>query len=72
MQAMQCSHAPEFHTRVADMRSPFTDETLYRRKVGKLICLTYAKPDISAAVSITSRFLSSQQEAHIASLDQIL
>jgi len=72
MQAMQCSHAPEFHTRVADMRRSFTDETLYRRKVGKLICLTHAKPDISAAVSITSRFLSSQQEAHMASVDQIL
>jgi hypothetical protein len=72
MQAMQCSHAPEFHTRVADMRSPFIDETLYRRKVGKLICLTHTWPDISAAVSITSRFLSSPQEAHMAAVDQIL
>jgi NADH:ubiquinone oxidoreductase subunit H len=49
---------------VADMRSLFTNETLYRRKVKKFIYLTHIRPGISVVVSIISRFLNPPQEAH--------
>jgi hypothetical protein len=58
---------------IGNMRSLFTNETLYKRKVRKLIYLTHIRPDISAVVSIISRFLSPPQEAHnMALTDQIL
>jgi hypothetical protein len=58
---------------IADMRNPFTNEILYRRKVGKLIYLTHTRPHIYAVVDITSRFLSSLQEAsHMVVVDQFL
>ncbi len=53
------------------MRSLFTNETLYRRKVRKLIHLTHIKLVIFVLVSITSRFLSPPQETHnMAIVDQ--
>jgi hypothetical protein len=58
---------------VADMRSLFSNETLYRRKVKKLIYLTHIRFDISTVVNIISRFLSPPQEAHnMPDVDQIL
>ncbi len=58
---------------VANMRSLFINETLYKRKVRKLIYLTHIRLNISIIVNITSRFLSPPQEAHnMAVIDQIL
>jgi hypothetical protein len=58
---------------IANMRSLFTNETLYRKKVRKVIVLTHIRPYIFVVVSITSRFLSPPQEAHnMAIVDKIL
>jgi len=41
-----------------NMKSPPTDVTIYRRKVGKLMYLVHTWLDISLVVSIVSRFMA--------------
>lgn len=48
------------------------DKGQYQWVVGKLIYLTYTRPDISFAVSIVSQFLSNPLEDHMETVYRIL
>jgi len=42
--------------------SPEVDATLYRQLVGKLLYLTYTRPDLSFAVGLVARFMKNPRE----------
>ena len=55
-----------------DMEGEDVDPTLYRQLVGSLVYLTHTRPDISFAVSVVSRFLSSPKVPHWIAAKRIL
>ena len=57
---------------IADMNTPFVDETLYRQLVGSLNYLTLTRPDISYSVGLVSRFMSKPQQTHFKVAKRIL
>ena len=57
---------------VADMNTPFVDETLYRQLVGSLNYLTLTRPDIAYSVGLVSRFMSKPQQTHFKVAKRIL
>jgi hypothetical protein len=44
----------------------------YQKLVGKLICLTITRPDISFAVSMVSQFMHAPRTSHLSAIDRIL
>ena len=46
--------------------------SLYRRLVGRLVCLTVTRPDISYAVHQVSQYLSAPQSTHYVAILRIL
>ena len=44
--------------------TPLVDITLYKQLIGSLLYLTHSRPDISYAVSATSRYMQKPHELH--------
>ena len=44
--------------------TPLVDNTLYRQLIGSLMYLTHSRPDISYAVSVTTRYMQEPHELH--------
>lgn len=48
------------------------DKEMYQRLVGKLIYLSYSRPDIAYAVSVISQFMNSPKEVHLQAVPRVL
>ena len=48
------------------------DTWRYQRLVGKLIYLSYTRPDIAYVVSVVSQFMHSPRECHLEAVHRIL
>ena len=49
-----------------------TNKERYQRLVGKLICLTHTRPDISYAVNMVSQFMHNPRNQHMSTINHIL
>ncbi|KAK8921141.1 hypothetical protein KSP39_PZI020747 [Platanthera zijinensis] len=56
----------------SDSDSLLTNPEYYRRLMGKLICLTVTRPDISFAVGVVSRFMHAPRTSHLQAVKCIL
>jgi len=57
---------------MADSGQPLSDPTQYRRLVGKLICLTITRPDITYVVQLLSQFMASPTVEHMQIANHVL
>nr|KYP37079.1 Retrovirus-related Pol polyprotein from transposon TNT 1-94 [Cajanus cajan] len=70
---LQTSTVPiEQNHRIGSEESVPVEKAQYQRLVGKLIYLSYTRPDIAYAVSVMSQFMHDPRERHMQAVDKIL
>lgn len=60
------------HRLCAAEECPPVHKETYQRLVGKLIYLSYTKPDIAYSVGVVSQFIHNPKEVHLKAMYQIL